>query len=584
MKFSLLLLLLIFSSFYGCFKKDPSSQDAGKKLMRLNLNTHVHSIDPAVSFDVVSADILYQCHEQLYQFDYLARPFKQIPALAEEMPIISEDKKTYTIKIKKGIFYHPDPNFKEAKREVKAQDFINQIKRLVYAPTKSVGGWTIEGKIEGIDEFKKASESFDLNTFLKTPVSGLVAQDDYTLILKLTAPYPQLKFILGMGFFSPIPEELILAYNNEFHNRCIGTGPFILTEFDSNSRITLKKNPNYRQEKFPTPNGPVAEGISFHPESVGKELPFLDEIQFTVMTESPTKVLNFMSGKTDLLEMLKDQFDNAFDAQGNLLPELQKKKVVLHKSPSMAFYFLGFNVKDPLFQGEKGLYLRKAIAHALDLNQYLQLFTGGIFLPMNGPVPHGVFGSNSPIQQKASFPYSLELAKEYLAKAGYPNGEGLSEIPFDLRRNDTLSRQTGEFFKSQLEKVGIKIVPTLNTFPGFLEKRANGKLKFFHDGWALDYPDPENSLQLLYSKNFPPGYNAYYFENPNFDKIYLQVAQLEDGPEKQRLIDEAKEIIEQEVPWIFLYNDVKTFLMTEKVKNFNKTEIHLNYFKYLDLL
>ena len=116
----------------------------------------------------------------------------------------------------------------------------------------------------------------------------------------------------------------------------------------------------------------------------------------------------------------------------------------------------------------------------------------------------------------------MKLAKKFLAKAGFPDGKGLPEITFDTRNPSTTARQEAEFIKSELSKVGIKIKISTNNFPTFLKKARPGELSFGKGGWIMDYLDPENSLQLLYSKIPPQAPNSSSFNNKPFDQIFLK--------------------------------------------------------------
>ena len=182
-------IFILFFLIIGCKKVDTVLHNDH---LRVALSTRLDTIDPALSYDSVSATVLYQVYEQLYQYNYLKRPLAIEPLLAEGMPKVSEDKKTITIKIKKNIKYHQDPSITSKNRYVSAQDFITQIKRLAYIPTRSTGSWLFEGIIKGFNEFKQSvGSNFDL--FEKTDIEGLKALDDHTLQIQLTRPFPQLK-------------------------------------------------------------------------------------------------------------------------------------------------------------------------------------------------------------------------------------------------------------------------------------------------------------------------------------------------------------------------------------------------------
>ena len=200
--------LLCFLIIFLVFSCDDSTK-LKRKSINVALTTNVSTLDPAVSYDTVSAEVIYQIHETLYEYDYLIRPYHLKPLLAEDLPLIDDNGLKYTIKIKKNIQYHASSAFKGKTRYLKAQDFINQIKRLAFKQTKSNGWWLFDGKIKGLNDFRNAVDS-DLKVFFNHQVEGLQAPDDHTLVIQLTKPYPQLLFALAMAFTTPIPEEVII--------------------------------------------------------------------------------------------------------------------------------------------------------------------------------------------------------------------------------------------------------------------------------------------------------------------------------------------------------------------------------------
>ena len=212
-----------------------------------------------------------------------------------------------------------------------------------------------------------------------------------------------------------------------------------------------------------------------------------------------------MSKKIDYLSIPKDNFSTVINYTGDLKNEFKEKGIGIQISPTQTYWWLGFNMNDSLLGKNKNL--RLAVAHAIDIDRMIKVFTNNTALKANSIYPPSVFGYSA--DQKVGFKYDLELAKSYLNKAGYPDGKNLPEIVFDARSSRTTSRQMAEFVKSELKKIGMNIKIQLNTFPAFLQKARKGELQFWHDGWAMDYPDAENTLQLLYSKNTPPGPKLY---------------------------------------------------------------------------
>ncbi len=567
-----ILILLSALLVLSCTKKEKTPNQ-----LNVSVSDSISTLDPASSYDTISAKVIYQAYEQLYEYEYLKRPYTLRPLLAENMPRISEDKLTYTIDIKKGVFYQDHGFLKGKKRELISEDFITQIKRMAFKGTRSPGWWLFENKIIGLDEFREKAGT-DLEKLYSLNVKGLVATDKYTLKIQLTKPFPQFLYALSMSFASPLPMEAVKYFKNDLTNDIVATGPYILTEWQKNLNLTLTKNPNYREEFYPA----VGDRLSIKEnllEDKDKKIPFIDSIKIQILKESQTAWLNFMAGKLDILGLPKDNFDQAITPMSTLTDEMKSKGIVLSKVSSLTFWYISFNMRDSIFAKNKNL--RLAIAHAIDTPKLILTFTNNRGLIANSIYPPGIFGYNPSV--KLPYYYDVAKAKKYLADAGYPNGKNLPVIDFDVRGASTRNRQMADFYRQELAKIGIKINVITNTFPGFLKKQASGKLTLWQGGWAMDYPDSENILQLLSEKNLPPGPNASSYSNPKFQKLFEKVIYMEDGAEKESLLREIDDLINNDVPWAMQYYARDYVLRYNRVKNYRTSDIIYNNFKYLRL-
>jgi ABC-type transport system substrate-binding protein len=234
-------------------------------------------------------------------------------------------------------------------------------------------------------------------------------------------------------------------------------------------------------------------------------------------------------------------------------------------------------MKDPVVGNN--INLRKAIAHAVNIEKYIELFTYNVAQKANSIYPPGISGYSP--STDLPYRYNLDLAKDYLKKAGYPDGKGLGTLVYDVRGTDTRKRQMGEFIQQELKNININVEVRLNTFPAFLEKSRAGELQFWQGGWVLDYPDAENVLQLLISENLPPGPNSSQFINPEFDQMFLELRNLEDGDRKFELMKKMEGVVNQNLPWIMQYYSRNYLLYHESLQNFRYSDITYNFVKYL---
>jgi oligopeptide transport system substrate-binding protein len=563
--------LIILITFIGCTNKKNNDQ----KILRIPLTERISTIDPVNSYDTISATVVYQMYEQLYQYHYLKRPYTLEPLLAEDMPSVSNDGKTYTIKIKKNIYYHPNHLIGE-NRTVKASDFITQIKRLAFIPMRSNGWWMFEGKIKGIDDFRKKVGN-NQEKLLEYDIDGLKAIDDHTLQIELNEPYPQLIYTLAMSFTSPIPIEIARNEDWPLENE-VGTGPYYLEQWNKGLDLKMRRFTKYRHETYPQSGDRKSYQWKLL-EDAGKTIPQIEQIHFKIMNEPQTRWLNFLSNNLDLLIIGKDQYKSAITPRGELDAELKKKNIQLQISPTLTQWWLSFNMNDPLLG--KNLLLRKAIAHAINIDEYIELFTNNIGLKANSIFGPGIPGYSS--LTKLPYQYDPELAKALLKQAGFAGGNGLPAITFDVRGNSTTSRQIAEFIHKELEKIGIKINISTNSFPGFLKKQKTNQLQFWLDGWALDYPDAENLLQLLHSRNISPGPNATSYANAQIDEWINQIEKITDLEKKVTLMQKIETQHAQDLPWIMLYYSRNYVLIAPRLKNYRNSDLIYNYIKYLRL-
>jgi ABC-type transport system substrate-binding protein len=217
---------------------------------------------------------------------------------------------------------------------------------------------------------------------------------------------------------------------------------------------------------------------------------------------------------------------------------------------------------------------------AIDRDAFVERFRNGRGIRATSLVPRTVPGHVA-----RAFPYDYDPAKAraLLAKAGYPGGKGLPKIRLDLKGTATNFRQQGEFLQESLRQVGIPIEVVANTMPGYLEKERNGSLQFTFGVWDSDYPDAENFLALLYSKNVSPGPNIANYRNPAFDKLYEKIALLDSSVERAKLIEQAEDLVYRDLPMAPLFYPLAFSVGHGWVGNFRPNIQIINHMKYFNV-
>ena len=194
--------------------------------------------------------------------------------------------------------------------------------------------------------------------------------------------------------------------------------------------------------------------------------------------------------------------------------------------------------------------LRQAFNYAVDKDNIINNIWGGMVSQQNTFVPEGMFyfWDDSP-----GYPYNPDKAKELMAQAGYPDGDGLPELTLNISVADT-NKTVAESVQNDLAKIGVKARIEMVAWGPFLDKVYAGEAKFFQNTWLGDYPDPDTWLyQLLHTENFGDNGNITRWSNDEFDHL-LSLAQTEQDPERRaELYNMAEKISFAEAPWLFLF-------------------------------
>jgi len=544
--------------------------------------------------------------------------YQNHPAFAKnEGSLIYHNLKKQDVRAIKGISDFPI----QGTRELTSDDFICQIKRLadptIQSPILPILEKYILGLKEYADALKKDFEEKRGNTpdYKKYPLPGVEKVDDYTFRIILRQKYPQFVYWLAMPFFSPMPEEAVSFYrqgvleekNITIDRLPVGTGPFRMERYLPQREIVLVKNENFHGETYPEEGEPGDKEKGLLNDS-GKNLPFMEMLVFKLEKEDIPRWGKFLQGYYDTSGITSDSFDQAISlsAEGRaaVTDRMKEKGISLITSVRPSTYYMGFNMLDNVVGGytEDKRKLRRAISIALDSEEYIEIFNNGRGIPAMGPLPPGTFGHLEGSEGINPFVYnwdktkdrpvrkSIEEAKELLREAGYPGGRDKDGHPlvitFDNPWTGADAVQMINWYIKRLKLLGIQIENRTTDYNRFQEKMLKGNFQFFAWGWNADYPDPENFFFLLAGpagKVRYQGENAANYENPEFDRLFRMMENMDNTPERLALIKKMTGILRDDSPWVWGFHPVAFTLAHRWIYNLKPNPMVNNGVKYIRL-
>jgi ABC-type transport system substrate-binding protein len=558
---------------------------------------------------------------------YLDKNGRRLP---DDAPADQIAESVYDVPIRPGILFQPHPAFAKDEaghyryhdmkpgelgqwhtpmdfkytgtRELVAEDFVYAIKRHATTRITTPIFGVFSEYVIGLKEYgelvkredAKLREGLDPSSldkpfldFRRWPLAGATAPEKHLLRIRLHGKYPQWKYWMQMTFLAPVPWEAdafyaqpgLAAQGVSLDTWPIGTGPYMVVDYQKDRQIIMARNPNYRGEPYPC-EGSEEDRKRGLLDDCGKTMPFVDRIVATVEREGTPKRNKFRDGYYDLeafervdtgISYLVEMLDSE-----TVRAEYERKGFDFPKSSDVNSYIIGFNMVDPVIgwgdtpeQRVRNRKLRQAMAIAIDWDEYSKIFPKRAGVTAMSPLPDGIFGSREATLEGTN-PYThkvvnghrvrrpIEDAKRLMAEAGYPNGRDARTgrplvINYDYYAAPTPERKPEiDWVVRQFAKIDIQLEVRATDNNQFQDKVRKGRHQVFWLGWNADYPDAENFLFLLYgpnSKSVSDGENTANYQNPQYDKLFVQLKTLEDGPEKQAVIDKMVHIVQEDAPW-----------------------------------
>lgn len=516
-----------------------AEQNGKEKIFRYNESGEIASLDPASANTTENIWAINQVFNGLVQ---LNDDLEITPCIARSWEI-SDSGRVYTFHIRTDVYFHDHPLFAEGKgRKVTAQDFVLSFFRLM-----------------DMDEQQSAKYLFsNIARDERSDNLGFSAPDDSTFVIYLQNPFPPFLDVLTMQYCSVIPNEIAEHLGQDFRKNPVGTGPFVLKTWEEGVKLTLVKNENY-----------------FEKDEKDIPLPYLNGITVNFIKDKQNAFTDFEKGDADMLsgaDMVN--IDQILDDNGKLKAEYGDK-FVMQTGPYLKTDYLGFLVdadsaivkKSPLNIKE----VREAIGYAIDREKIVKELRNGIGnAAMQGFIPKGMPSYNPAL---SGFTYNPDKSLELLAKAGFPNGNGINEISLNVTEQYL---ELGQIIKHQLGEVGIDVKITLNRPVVQTELIANAQIGFFRKSWVADYADAENFFSCFYSKNFSPaGPNYTHFKNKTYDALFERSHNEQDQSKRFAIYNRMDSLLIKEAPIVPVFYDQVFRLVRKDVEGLTLNPMNL---------
>jgi oligopeptide transport system substrate-binding protein len=569
----------------------PAGAADPRKVIRDVFPVAETGFDPAAVHDLYSSGIVRAVFETLYTYDYLARPAKLVPQAAEAMPVVTDDGRTYTVKLVKGIRFQSDPAFGAKQRELTADDVVYSYKRLADPKIRSPYWFLLEGKIVGLDEAAAAAKKsgrFDYDA----KVAGLEAVDRYTVRFRLKDTDYNLPYVMAHEAAALVAREVVAKYgesDGRVMSNPVGTGPYRLAQWVRSSKIVLEANPDYRGFTWDfAPGQPGDEKLVA--QMKGRKMPAVGRVEIAIMEEDQARWLAFQSGELDLMNMEGPLAPNALDADGRLKPELVAKGVRLDRFVDPEIRYMYWNMLDPRVGGlgKPQVALRRALAMSYNSAEEVSVVLNGQAVVAEYPIPPGVVGHVP--NWKSSIKYDPAAANALLDRFGYRRGadgwrtfpDGSPMVIRYAARPDTQNRQLEELVKKSYDAIGVRMEGQHDKFPELLKAEKQCKLFSREAAWIADYPDGDNFMQLFY------GPNSYQSNNacatiPEYDALYRRSVRTPAGPERDRLYQEMTRMLEAYAPHVLTVSRYRNQLIQGRIEGYRKHPILTSQWQYADV-
>ena len=491
---------------------------------------------PGVNTTGTSFDANEQIYDNIVKFERGGT--KVVPGLADHWTI-SKDGTEYTFFLRKGVKWHSNKNFKPT-RDFNAEDFL----------------FTIERQWKETDPYFKVTSSnhayfgdMGMPKLLKT----VEKVDDYTVKIVLNQPEAPFLSNLAMQWAGIQSKEYAIAMlkagtPEKIDQEPLGTGPFMLVQYQKDALIRYKAFPQYWAGKAK-----------------------IDDLIFSITPDASVRWAKLQKGECHVMP-----YPNPAD-----LDAIRKDaNVQLLEQPGLNIGYLAYNTTKKPFDDVR---VRKAINMAIDKNAIISAVYLSTGVPATNPIPPTQWSYNKSIKDD---PFDPAAAKKALAAAGYPNGftTDLWAMPVQRPYNPNAKR-IAELMQADLAKIGVKAEIKSYEWGEYRKRMQAGEHQMGMLGWTGDNGDPDNFLNTLLgcSSAKTNGSNVAKFCYQPFEDLVQKAKVVSSVAERTKLYEKAQVIFKEQAPWFTIAHAVQIKPVRKEVIDFKLSPFGRHSFYGVDI-
>ncbi|MBI5879362.1 MAG: peptide ABC transporter substrate-binding protein [Chloroflexi bacterium] len=454
------------------------------------------TLDPAIAQDATSAEIIVEVFSGLVTID---KDLKVVPDIAESWTL-SEDKKTYTFKLRADAKFHDG-------KTVTAQDFKYSLERAAAPATSSPVADSYLGDIVGVRA--KLSRK-------ATDVSGVKVIDDRTLAITIDAPksYFLAKLTYPTAY---VVDQANVNSGRTWFLKPNGSGPYKLSKYDFGQQVVLERNDVW----YGTPKPQVKT--------------------VTLSISGGSYMTRYENGELDATPVSVIDIDRVLDPTNPLNKELVT-------APQFSISYIGFNTQKPPFDDPK---VRQAFNYAIDKKQIAEVVLKKMASPAYGILPPKFPGFNENLK---GLQYDPDKAKQLIKESKYGDPSKLPEITLFISGAGGNAGPTTQAMVEMIKQnIGVDVNIQQQEFAAFLQElnKRPSSLQMFQLGWIADYPDPQDFLEILFHGNSLDNHTGY--NNPAVNKLLDDAGTETDSAKRMALYQQAEQILVNDAVWVPLF-------------------------------